>query len=289
MEIRWVASSSASCLYAASLLAQQRPVVDARLTEALMPAVESMTAFAQATGLSPQRLCSYLLPLAAGNDNNLQLATTVSLKLLGPAHASTHAPALAREIAQLEAAYARANTGGADELSLRGQPLREQWEARGPGFIKALAALTDKQLLTENAQVVLVQPVRGGGGQSFPPFNTVLFEAVLANPFPDLPEVVRLGWLLAQLNLDLPDYQGELPRDRAFELGAVALLPPALEAAADVEWCSAGQQLLSRAVELWKVPVQAAVLSDWWETYKSSNTGWAAALGALDRMLTSGL
>jgi hypothetical protein len=195
---------------------------------------------------------------------------------------------LAREIAQLEAAYARSVTGDAEELSLRGQPLREQWEARGPGFLKALAALTDKQLLPESAQVVLVQPVRGGGGQSFPPFNTVLFEAVLANPFPELPEVVRLGWLLAQLNLDLPDYQGELPRHRVFELGALALLPAALEAAADVEWCSAGQQSLFQAVERWKMPVKAAVLSDWWQTYKSSNIRWAAALGALDRMLTGG-
>src|SRR5690606_23019649 len=97
-----------------------------------------------------------------------------------------------------------------EELELRSAPLREQWEARGGGLLATLARLTTAGLVPEMADVILVHPVLGGGGAAHWQYNSVQFEAVLANPLAELPEVLRLGWLLAQLNFDLPLYEDHL-------------------------------------------------------------------------------
>lgn len=55
------------------------------------------------------------------------------------------------------------------ELELRVRPLKEQWEARGPGLLKTFANLTEESLLVEEAKVLLVHPVLGGGGEAHTP------------------------------------------------------------------------------------------------------------------------
>ena len=85
----------------------------------------------------------------------------------------------------------------------------------------AIGRLTERELVVERADVILVHPVLGGGGWAYPPYNAVCFEAVLANPIAELPEVVRLGWLLAQLNLDSAGRSGRAAAAGAAGGGAV--------------------------------------------------------------------
>ena len=120
-----------------------------------------------------------------------------------------------------------------DELELRAGPLREQWEGRGPGLLAGICRLTEPGILVERADVLVVYPVAGGGGTAHREHNAVSIEAVLANPLPQLPEVARLAWLIAQLNLDLPRYTETLRGSR--RVAALATIPPTLAAAADVE------------------------------------------------------
>ena len=47
--------------------------------------------------------------------------------------------------------------------------------------------------------VLLIHPALGGAGEAHLAYNSVRIEAVLANPNADLPEVVRLAWLIAQV------------------------------------------------------------------------------------------
>jgi hypothetical protein len=133
-------------------------------------------------------------------------------------------------------------------------------------------------------------------------YNLVLLEAVLANPIASLPEVVRLGWLVAQLNLDVPQFQGELRRERALALGGLAMLPVVLSAGEDVELCRCDETTLAQALAAWQVQGAsnsgaeqgsgpehcqlAAVLANWWDTYGASRPKWPVAVAALDRMLS---
>jgi hypothetical protein len=123
----------------------------------------------------------------------------------------------------------------------------------------------------------------------------VRIEALLANPQPRLPEVLRLAWLLAQLNLDLPRYSERICPSRREHVIALAMLPPALAAAEEVELVQLRPDLLDLALKFWRLTeagdVQQAVrpvaeaLTAWWETYCAARPRFAAALAALDRLL----
>jgi hypothetical protein len=301
MDLRWRASFSASALYTADALRREQPLVDAALAEALTEPVAQFVGELEQCGLTGDAIWSHLLPLSASIDNNRELAEVALTKVIGRQKAAPLRDRLAGRIADLETAFRCVLPQVVDDLALRAGPIREQWEGRGPGLLYGVARLTEAGLLVPEAEVVLVQPVLGGGGQACVLYNSVLLEAVLTNPVQSLPEVVRLGWLLAQLNLDLPEYQGELRRERAMELGALAMLPVVLAAAEDVELCRCDEATVGVALKAWRAAPDgnhaagqggksgdkelAAVLFNWWDTYASARPKWPVALAALDQML----
>ena len=111
------------------------------------------------------------------------------------------------------------------ELASRERPLREQWEARGPGLLLHTSRSADPARLPQQATVWLVHPIQGGGGTAHPRFHGVTLEAMLYHPVAELPEPLRLAWLLAQL--------GETPHRKAARrrLVQLALTPAVLSAA----------------------------------------------------------
>ncbi len=121
-----------------------------------------------------------------------------------------------------------------------------------------------------SATVVLLSPVLGGDGGAYPTDNLVTFEAVLANPIAQLPEVLRLGWLLAQLNPALA--MGRAPSDTSDWRRATqeALLAIVLAAAEDVELAWADRAHFNLAAQAWlQDPTAAERLWRWWEGYSS--------------------
>src|SRR5690606_11368832 len=138
-----------------------------------------------------------------------------------------------------------------EELELRSKPLRQQWQAYGPGLLNHLGRSTERELLVESAEVVLVLPAIGGHGVAHLGNNRVTLEAMLANPMPSLREIVRLAWLLSQLQLDLPRYSERIARDRLDGLAMHAMLPPSLDAAREVELVPAEPDLTFQALEGW--------------------------------------
>lgn len=87
----------------------------------------------------------------------------------------------------------------ADQLPLRARPLRELWEAGGPGILREMGRLTTAKLVPTRATLQLVQPARGGDGGLLADGDAVWMEAVLTNPDPAIPETLRLAWLIARL------------------------------------------------------------------------------------------
>ena len=296
MILHWKPSVRASALHAAELLCRSRTLVDPALAEALSGPTAELDREIAAAGLPQERFWVTLTALAATFDGQRELAEVALTKTVGREKALPLVGRFAGWIADLEIAFQRAIPDLTQQLELRGQPLREHWEARGPGLLAGIGRLTEPGLLVEEAEVVLVYPASGGGGRAHVPYNSVRIEAVLTNPLPQLPEVVRLGWLLAQLNLDLSDYQGTLSRDRAEFVGALALLPVVLAAAEDVELARFDLATLTAALSAWECleppqnaaadPVKLAeTLTAWWETYQSTRPSWSVALAALDRMI----
>lgn len=292
MDLRWRASLSASCFHAARAIALGQPLVDDRLTQALRQSIASLQEELAAIGIDADHFFELAVPLAADFENNRELARRILAGLPGRSEAQNEQAAgrLAGWFNELESAFSAAAPGVVDQLALRGGPLREQWEARGPGLLAAIGRLTEPGVLAEGGEVVLVYPAQGGGGAAHLACNKVSFEAVLANPISELPETVRLGWLLSTLNLDLPRYSEAIPRQRLASLAPIAMLPAALAAAQDVELIYGVAPSLAHVMTVWRVAQHdvealADMLDRWWKTYQERRPPWAVALAALEQML----
>lgn len=290
-ELRWIASVSASALHAAGALSEGRNLTDVRLRDAIATPVASLHAEITNSSLPVRRYWKQLLALSHHIENNRDLATTAIRKVAAwRTQYDSLAGRLSELITAVENAVLRAVPGIVDELANRSRPIREQWEARGPGLLHQIGKLTDERLLVENAEVVLVLPVLGGGGAAQLSNNSVRLEAVLTNNIPRLPEVVRLAWMVAQLNCDLPIFGESLSAERLTWISQLGLLPPTIQAAQEVELTELIPQTMALAIKHWQFdePVQddvADVLFAWWQTYLETRPDWKTALGALDQML----
>jgi hypothetical protein len=290
--IRWLASSPASALYAADCLRRRLPFVDAALAGALRDPTARLVRAIATTSLPVERVWANLVPLSLHTEGSRHLVDTALSKLAGRHQITPHIDPLADRVVAVERAFNSAVPNAADELPLRIGPLSELWDAHGPGLLAAIGNFTDAELLAERVTVGVLLPVTGGGGRCYPDCNVVLTEGVLANPHARLPEIVRLAWLVAQINLNLARFQGDLKRERAVELGAWALLPATLAAAQDLELAKCDETTLREAVTAWRVevPPNRAFLHDlmrWWETYCTDQPPWPIAVTALDMLIAT--
>ena len=293
MKITWNPSRTASCFHAASCMRAGIPVTDARLAATIDPQVTDFADQIRASGLEPVRVLSLLTALSADFENPTQLAEIALTRLLGAQMATPEVVSLwSSHIASLAAIYRQERAQHREDLRARVRPLSEQWESRGPGMLRQMAKLSDERFIPNSAIVLLVNPFVGGHGHAEPSLNRVTLEALLANPYHDLPEVVRLGWLLCQLNCDLPPYVDVVEGKHLSLITRLGTIPLALQAAESVEWAELSIHSVKLAIQCWHLPFEssdnlAEQLLSWWQTYESGADGWHIALAALDSMLRS--
>jgi hypothetical protein len=294
--ISWQTSVLASALYATDRLTQGESLVDGRLAEALDQPAERLTAELVIGGVEADNFWANLLPLSLTPQSTRQRVQVALTKAFGREADERLGSKLAATVNDAEQALARSMPQLDDELQLRLGPWRQLWEARGPGVLYGVRRLAETELLPETATVALIQPVSGGGGRAFPAYNCVLLEAVLTDAEPKLPEIVRLSWLLAQLNLDLPRYADLLQRDRLRRAAMLGLVPLVLAAAEDAELVKADSATLRLALENWRLDQHGPLdqhssedltdlLETWYGVYCQSRPKFTAALVALDEML----
>jgi hypothetical protein len=290
MLLTWKPGPLNSALHAAGAIARGKTLVDPALQAALAEPAEALQQEVVASGLPPAAFRRALTGFATQFDAPRQLVERAIVKVQGSGQRGDLLVAkLTAVLTAVVQAFNKCCPNSAETLRLRERPLREQWEARGNGLLRQIAALTDERLLASEATVVLVQPALGGGGEAHLQQNAVSFEAVLTNPIPQLPEVVRLAWLLAQLQYDLPAFADHVNAQRLPHVAAFALLPAVLQAAANVELGEFSPEQIACAIEAWQLPKlpdidAASLIQDWWQTYLSDRPTWPVALTALDQM-----
>jgi hypothetical protein len=288
-EIRWKSSFSAACLHVAACWRAGFTAADAQLSEALDHPASVLVGELSRNPWAAGDVLGQLASLSAEIENNRELVTRALARLRLTANDAA-ITRVAGAIADLEAAMRRQSPELADELILRAGPICQQWEARGPGLLVDLARLTDAAVVPEFAEVVLVSPYTGGHGLAHPLQNRVTLEAMLVNPVAEIPETVRLGWLIGQLNSDLPHIADALPAGRSAAAMRMAMLAPALAAGEAVELTRCDEAMLEIALDAWRLrdglPADAGrQLWSWWETWLESRENWPIAVAALDGML----
>lgn len=317
-ELSWTVSTRANCLHFVQAIVGGRPRTDAGRLDRLAAPVRALERKLAEWQIPAAAFCDFLVPASIAAERELeayftsinplpqffdeellpqfrrrrwwqaavdrQLARTL-LKRLAGFHGKGAEPALAGFIREFRRTVTATWPDLKEELRLRIQPLAEQWEARGPGLLKTIGRLTDPALVGERAEIVPLVPILGGEGRAYPEYKIVAIEAVLANSMAELPETVRLAWLVAQLNLDSPRFSGRASDIR--RIGPLALLPPILTAAEDVELARLDLPTLTMAVAAWcgvdrlKLEIAQRLL-DWWQ---AAVEPWPEELAALGRTL----
>ena len=123
IDLTWTASFSASCLHVADALLRGRTLADPSLQTALDRPSHTLAAEIDALGLPREETLAQLTELAAER---------AIVKTVGNSHASS---------------------GAIERLAVRGEPLRQQREARGPGLLSAVGRLTEENLIVSTARV----------------------------------------------------------------------------------------------------------------------------------------
>jgi len=293
MQLQWSTNSLVSQLHQAERGLTLESSPSAALTSPVAEAVRALGDQLDQNAVPRESFFAHLLPLAIGISNPRDLTEVALTKTVGSQRAARIGPRFVQCMTAVMKTTTESATKRHQELDVRMGPLRQQWEARGPGMLVILGRWLEADLFVETAKVLVVPPVTGGFGRAHLPYNMVRIEAVLANPHDDLPEVVRLGWLVCQLNLDLPRFQGRLTRQRLETLGALSLLPAILAAGSEVELTTADVEACRQAMSVWRLisideskhAEIAQALHDWWMTYLSARPPMATALAALDQMI----
>jgi hypothetical protein len=241
-------------------------------------------------GVPPDSFWSHVIPLAAEIGSVRELAYITLVKTVGRTEAVPRVSRFCHLLAELKDAFAAAPPRLGEEWATGLESLRQRWDYHGAGLLGKIVQWTEPGILVDSATVVLVYPALRGGGTAHLPYNLVHTECLLTDPVPDLPEVVRLAWLMSQLNLDLPRYSEAVAPGRLPTVAALAMIPITLAAAAQIELARCDGEAIARAVQSWLVPGNQAeawtdTLSQWWETYSAVRPAWATALQAFDRLL----
>jgi hypothetical protein len=288
LEIKWMASLSANACHAADL-ARRRLALDCPLVEAAVRPAQWLGEEIRAAGLPEGPFWDYLLPLSAQLENNRQLVEAVLRRMLPPKQRvdNSRVTHLAGCIADLEAAVAQAQPDLVEALLPRAERARAEWDAVGPGLLERIAALTDPGVIPGGATVVPLWPAWGGFASVHLAWNLARVE-LDAEGVRLLPDAVRIAWLLAQLNLELPMFSETITAGRLPEVAALAMLPPTLQAAAEARLVdravALNQAFAALPLEIADPSSTAEKMETWWQTYLDARPGWDVALAALERL-----
>jgi len=296
-KFHWTVSQSACCVYAADALRRGRSIVDEELARAVAEPAKLLHSEIAAAGLPADRLWRHLLPLSATVENNRQLVETALKKLHGAsASIDLVAQRLGGRVADLEAAVHRALPELVKDMSNSAAPACEPMDAKAGPLLAAIGRLTDERLIVPDATVIVVPRTDPVGGTANLLYNSACIELVSDDSaaelpgLPELPEVLRLAWLVSQLNVDLPIFSENVHAGRRPMIAALSMLAVSLAAAEKAELSRCDLTTIKTALNAWQIEVRkanetAGVVLQWWETYLSSRPAWTVALRALDEMI----
>ncbi len=290
VNLQWIANANVSAFHTAWCYAHYSDRMLQCSDELRIASAELCHLVAEFPKVSPAHFWDQLFTLSAAEANSASLAERLCgrLGLTTSVYQSRLAATLKRCRHQFESAYPNYAT----DMPLRTGPLRQMWDGNGAGLLRLIGLASGEPLLVEEAQVVLVQPILGGMGYPHLSTNRIHLEALLTHAAPQLPESLRIAWLLSQLDLDRPVYSELINAHRLRGVAGLGMLPVVLTAGQELDLCHYSPQLVTEAIELWyadtcqlDAPTASTIVSTWWETFQASRPSWRIALAGLDQML----
>ena len=290
MRLTFKTEPDLSVLHAAAVVGLGLPTIDEKLTSALTGPVGRINARLELSELDSISFWLWLVRCSLADD-----AKRVEYALMragcSELAVDSIAPAVVGQLTDARLAFRGRYPKLVEQLPLRSGPLRELWDAAGPGLLREVGRRTVSTIIPSKATLLLLQPVRGGDGGLIDRDETVWIEAVLTHPEPSIPETLRLVWLLARKGVDRIESNRWVQPERLPQVFALALIPFVLGAGRELGLCRAGESEIVRAVELWHASeicqsgTSTESLVRWWAQMREGELPLPVALKALDKML----
>lgn len=289
VELRWLVDHSASVFHIAEVVARGVPLDDAELAQTLADAVHELQSRLDAAEVPERRFWDHLIPQSAGIESYRELASIALTKTVGR-HAEDLQWDISAILAAIESAVRQLRPDLIETVTRDTRAVREGWQTQGSTLLDEIGRLTQEELLVPAATVLPVYPALGGAGAAHLLYNSVRIEVLPSDPSVELPEIVRLVWLLSQINMDVPVLSETVHGSRLPMAAALSMLPPALVAAEQMGLTAFNKNTLAAAVQAWCPDATsqddlADIVWRWWHAFLERRPAWSVGVGALDQML----
>ncbi len=178
----------------------------------------------------------------------------------------------------------------AEQLSLRIGPIRDRWDTCGRGLLRWIGIEIWEQPPDDwwisTTIVNTAQPVRGGDGGTDSKSGKIWIEAVLTDIDPEIPEVLRLTWLITSLAMERYLARGLADQSTA-RLWRFASVPLVLAAGVELDLIRSPELPIQKALELWRVSELCGpdTLGQWWQTSCGQRQPWPLRMQDLNRLI----
>lgn len=291
MKVLWKTDPELSALHAAAVVAAGGAVVDAKFEAALGGPVAAINERLEMSETQVAEFWRHLLT-SSGAEDAARVETALLAAGCPELVMDSVATAVVGRLADARLALGEQFPKLRDQLPLRARPLRELWEAHGPGLLRELGRRTSEKIIPPRTMIHLVQPVRGGdggllNGSGQASGAAVWIEAMLTHPDPAIPETLRLAWLIARSGMTRGAANRWVEPHRLPRAAALALLPITLAGGESLGICDSSDTRIAAAAELWHVgrEHEAESLIRWWDQMRQGELPLPVAIKALDKML----
>ncbi len=284
MKVVFKTDAELSALHALAVVARSQSCIDAKLESLLTPAASVVNERLELAELDVSVFWQSLLRVVGNND-----AAKVEAALLraGCSELGLESlmPAILGRLGDARMAVRERFPKLKEQLPLRSGPLRDLWDATGPGLLREIGRRTIEKLVPAKTNLLLVQPVRGGDGDLQDGKDCVWMEAMLTHPEPSIPETLRVAWLVARKGMDHESANRWVEADRLPRAAALALLPIVLSAGEELGICRESDEAIRLTARIWHVGHDVDALLRWWSQMRQGELPLPVAIRALDKML----
>ncbi len=292
MKLHWRSDPELSAVRAAFVVATGMPCTDRKTEQSLVATVNEINHRLLSASIDNGRFWTgYLDRCVAGDPRDTAVAVSLIRSGCNEMQVEQIAKAINSRLHDARQLFFERFPKLDEQLPLRVQPLRQRWDAIGPGLIREI----ERQVWQNSpppdwwppaVAVSAVQPLTGGGGGFDPDADSIWIEAMLTDSDPTIPEVLRVVWLVTSLAIEthIRSRTGQRMISTAWSLVSVPLV---LSAASHLEMFPPGSLPIGRAVDLWHgaSPKTIKVLEQWWHQFAGSGVPLPIALKQLEDSL----
>jgi hypothetical protein len=288
--IRWITQPELSVAHAAYIVATGAPCVDPK-TEALM--IEAVTAINTrliSSSLDVREFWqTYRSQMAMNREGSKACSAALLAAGCSEFQLEQTAKAITSRLSEGRMEFHRRFPKLGEQLELRGRPLKERWDTVGAGLLvdvqrQVWGDSPPDRWWPAKTEGLLVQPMRGGDGGCEPSAARIWVEAMLTDADPQVPEVLRVAWLITCLAIDNHLAAASPMLIQAWSLAAVPLV---LTAGRQLEVIRGDTLPVQSATQLWQLGGEMVgdKVDFWWHENRSSQSPLPVAVKELEHLL----